>query len=88
MANRWELRPSGRPAACVVVHLRNRIPTLGAGSAAIFLAAHGRISHALSVVAVGLVAELAAAAALAIQGAGEGLRESLRHRLGPPDDDG
>jgi hypothetical protein len=69
------------------VHLRARIPSVCAGSVAVFLAAHGRITHALSVVAVGLLAEIAAAVALACHGAGEGLRISLERRLGRRDED-
>jgi hypothetical protein len=72
----------GEPAVCAVVHLRARIPSLCAGSVAIFLAAHGRMGHALSVLAIGLLAELAAAVALVFHGAGEGLRASLERRLG------
>jgi hypothetical protein len=68
------------------VQLKARIPSLCAGSVAIFLAAQGRMSAALSVLAVGLLAEIAAAVGLAAQGAGEGLRASLRHRLGRLDD--
>jgi hypothetical protein len=63
------------------VQLRARIPSLCAGSAAIFLAASGRVSQALSVLAIGLLAEIASALALAAQGAGEGLRAGLRQRL-------
>jgi len=63
------------------VHLKARIPSLCAGSAAIFLAANGHALEALSVLAIGLLAEVASALALAAQGAGEGLRAGLRQRL-------
>lgn len=63
------------------MHLKARIPSICAGSAAIFLAAHGRLTVALSVVGIGLLAEVASALALAVQGAGEGLRAGLRERL-------
>jgi hypothetical protein len=63
------------------VHLRSRIPSLCAGSVAIFLAANGQLPEALSVLAIGLLAELASALALVAQGAGEGLRAGLRQRL-------
>ena len=63
------------------MHLRARIPSLCAGSVAIFLAARGQLPEALSVLAIGLLAEVASALALAAHGAGEGLRAGLRHRL-------
>jgi hypothetical protein len=48
---------------------------------AIFLAANGKLPEALSVLAIGLLAEVASALALAAHGAGEGLRAGLRQRL-------
>jgi hypothetical protein len=61
--------------------LRIRIPTAWAGSIAILLAASGQAWPAISVLAIGLLAEIAAAAATAVHGAGDGLRDGLRQRL-------
>ena len=69
------------PNASTGARARARIPSLCAGSAAIALAATGRLSEALSVPAVGLLAEIVAARAWAAHGAGEGLRVGLRRRL-------
>lgn len=61
--------------------LRIPLPTACAGTLGIWLAANGKGLEALLVLAIGLLAEVAAAAAVAIHGAGEGLRDGLRQRF-------
>ncbi|HYI99211.1 MAG TPA: hypothetical protein VEX36_05965 [Thermoleophilaceae bacterium] len=61
--------------------VRIPLPTACAGTLAIWLAAHERVLEALSVLGVGLLAEVAAALAVAVHGAGEGLRDGLRQRI-------
>jgi hypothetical protein len=61
--------------------LRIPLPTACAGTLGILLAAQGEAWGALLVLAIGLLAEVAAATATAVHGAGEGLRDGLRQRF-------